>query len=146
MNAAEKELIAKAVCESMESMGAFAYLTSDGEDNPDVEVWPFPLRAEGRETDHVVFARDFCFDLAVFLEQLESILDRTVALDDLLITYAHDGLDVIVLGKDLGAGLIDSESSLWISILNAPPKEAAPRGTLTRAGAIVYDEPNPSEN
>ena len=145
---AEKQLIAKAACDCIESMGPLFYTTTDGRDDPDVLVCPFPLRPED-DRDGYIFDPDFSFDLSLFLGKLEALSEHTVGFDDVNITYSNDGLHVSLLGEDdqddLSEAVIRSEI-LWIWILREPPDYVDVGGTLMNDGSVVFDKPMPAEN
>ncbi len=121
-------------------MGSLYYVTTDGENDPDVEVCPFPLRGEGNNTDRIIFNPDFQFSLVQFLEKLEDLVEMPVGPESLDITYEAEGLTISVLDVN------DVWKSIWISILREPPKGIVAQGTLTNAGNVIYDHHMPQEN
>jgi hypothetical protein len=139
---AEKTMIAKAACDCIESMGPLFYATTDGEDDPDVLVCPLPLRPE-EEPDGYIFNRKFDFDLTFFLEKLGEITNRTLDLNDVIISYTNESLSISLLSEDDGEGehRLSSEA-LWIEIIREPPEYVEPGGTLMRDGSIVFDAPS----
>lgn len=144
---AEKTMVAKAACDSIECMGPLFYATTDGQDNPDVVVCPLPLRPENDPEGCYTFDPTFDFDLTLFLEKLAEITKRELDLNDVIISYTNEALNISLLSEDDGEGehRISSEE-LWIWIVREPPEYVEPGGTLMSDGSVVFDTPSPVEN